>query len=298
MSTPVIAKQRSRKAAWNGFLAGVANHDNTEDPLAVELGYGISAQIMTITPELAKEWLQEKLQVQRNIRSSATGMLVRLINSDKWKLNGATIVFNDADPPELSDGQHRLTACVESDRPIISLVLWGVPTDAFWTMDTGVARNGADAIKALGHNNQTALSAGAQLFWRYDKGLPLKHGGDLRTSPVEIQEVITANPDLVDAVQYARPCSEIIRSQGAGVFCFCVLNRIDHDDAVEFFAKLASGENLIKGDPVLELRRRLTNRPPPLERIYLIFKAWNFFRSRKNVLALRVDMTQGFPAPI
>ena len=266
----------------------------------VDLGLGITAQIMEITPAMAEDWLGGKFQIQRSISKTSVETLVRLITDGKWKLNGATIVFNDENPPALSDGQHRLTACVKSGSPIVSLVLSGVPEDSFWTMDTGRKRTGADAVSSCSFQNSSVLAAAAQLLWRYENGKPLYSGGaiSVRLQPMEIAEVVQTSLDLVDAIPFARPAFSVMRSAGAAVFCFCVLNRVDHDDAVTFFSKLGTGENLVKGDSILELRRRLLNSPPVPERICLVFKAWNAFRNNQNVMALRVDMKQPFPQPI
>ena len=85
---------------------------------AAQLGLGIKAQLMEITPALAEEWLSKNPRVQRTMSQTEVDMLARHITRGEWQLNGGTIVFSTDD--RLCDGQHRLAACVQADKPILS----------------------------------------------------------------------------------------------------------------------------------------------------------------------------------
>lgn len=65
-----------------------------------------------------------------------------------WRVNGETIIFNKSG--ELSNGQHRLSACVEANTPFLAIVLCNVDDDAFATIDTGKIRSGGDVLYLSG----------------------------------------------------------------------------------------------------------------------------------------------------
>lgn len=276
---------------------GIHDQGVADLPL-VSLGMGITAQIVVITPQLAKEWLESNMQVQRTVSSAATGMIARLIKENRWRLNGATIVFNDLG--QLSDGQHRLASCVKSGKSIIAIVVWGIREDAFPTMDTGRVRTGADAVRASGISNSAWISGAANLLLRYKRGEPLhSNQNGFRAAPIEIEEALRNWPGLTEGVAPARRLGKLGGSPASAAFCFYVFHCIDPDDAAFFFEKLATGENLHKGCPILALRTRFINQSVTrYDYVPLVFKAWNAFRKREHVELLRLNANESTPTPV
>src|SRR6266536_2625521 len=116
----------------------------------LKLGLGkTTAQICVITPEIAAGWLARPRQVQRLIIQSTVNTIKRAIEENHWEFNGEPIIWNV--DGELADGQHLLTACAESGKSIIALLIRNVPQDAFCTIDTGRARTGQDVLKSSGY---------------------------------------------------------------------------------------------------------------------------------------------------
>ena len=82
-----------------------------------------TATFMEIVPAQAEQWLNTR-QWQRSLDRALVLTYSRDIAEGMWKPDGNTIKF-DSDG-NLIDGQHRLEACVQADKPIVSLVVWGV----------------------------------------------------------------------------------------------------------------------------------------------------------------------------
>jgi hypothetical protein len=266
----------------------------------VALGMGITAQFMDITPELAEDWLKKNPQVQRKQSKHIVNMISRLILSGEWRINGQTIIFNS--DGKLADGQHRLAAIANSGKTCMSLVLYGVPVSAFETMDSGRARSPADALKAAGFNKTTGLASATAMIYKYNNGIPL-HGAQIKMSPLEISEMVKDDPQIKNALDSAAPCFQVARSVAVPTLCYYVLWKVNRKQCQEFFKKLATGEDLSKGHPILELRRKLIGRPTT-ERTnhqiltHWIIKTWNAFRNGEELAQLRIGPNEELPKPV
>lgn len=97
----------------------------------------------TITPAIADEMLKLNLN-NRNIRPKHVSMLAAAILRGEWRLNGASIVFDEHG--HLLDGQHRLRAVIESGVSIETIIVRGVPRSVMPTIDTGSRRGAADTL--------------------------------------------------------------------------------------------------------------------------------------------------------
>jgi hypothetical protein len=113
---------------------------------------------LKFTPALA-EWVLTNLNPKnrprrsRDIKRFAEDMV-----SGRWFMTGDTIKFNRSG--ELSDGQHRLAACMRAQVPFESYVVFGVPDAAFIVMDTGRKRTSDDTFYVAGVPN-AFVTAGA-----------------------------------------------------------------------------------------------------------------------------------------
>ncbi len=92
----------------------------------------ITVDIMTITVELAIQWLANN-HTSRRKNPAEIERLTRVILDDQWVINGEAIVL-DAEG-RLLDGQHRLEAIVLAGLPVSSVVVKGVDPSAADTID-------------------------------------------------------------------------------------------------------------------------------------------------------------------
>ncbi len=111
-------------------------------------------ELMTITPELAQEWLSVNTH-NRNLRSLLASAYARDIENNKWPITGATISFDVEG--KLLDGQHRLTAIISAGKTIQSFVVRNLPLSARAVTDTGQSRTAADALRLENYNNSKQL---------------------------------------------------------------------------------------------------------------------------------------------
>lgn len=262
-----------------------------------KIGAGISVRLMDITPELAESWLKKNPRVQRNMSQSEVNMLARHNTAGEWMLNGSTIVFDTED--RLCDGQHRLAACVRSDLAITSLVVFGVDPTSFDTMDAGRSRSPRDALKAAGISNQTMVSAACQILYRVENRIPVhsfKSTERVRLSPMEIVQFAKSHKGIEQAATSAAPVARIIHNTGAALACRWLFDRLSRDQAEEFYERLAIGDKLDKGHPVLLLRNSvMPQRRYVVDIMPMMFLAWNAVRKNEPLKKFSFPPTKPLP---
>src|SRR5690242_1675178 len=119
----------------------------------------LQLEIMTITPEIAQEWL-DRGGTNRKITRRRIDAMAAAIQRGEWQLTGEAIKLDSQG--RVRDGQNRLHAIVQADIPVRSVVAHGVGEDAFDVMDTGRSRNAADVLHIHGYPSQNALAAAAR----------------------------------------------------------------------------------------------------------------------------------------
>lgn len=115
-----------------------------------------SFEIVEITPEMAKTMLSANTG-NRKIREKQVAALTRDIESGNWHMNGDAIRFNG--DGTLLDGQHRLVAVIKSGKPIKSLVVHGIDSEAKRTIDTGAKRSAGDYFSFQGIKDPYSVAA-------------------------------------------------------------------------------------------------------------------------------------------
>lgn len=125
-------------------------------------------KIETITPATAAKYLLTNTQEQRHISQAHVDRLVQSMTTGEFDgLNGQTIKFNgSAKKPTLVDGQHRLTAIVQSKRTQKMAVLRGVSENAFKTIDNDQASRTVENYYQI-HNQEHAKVAAQVARWTY-----------------------------------------------------------------------------------------------------------------------------------
>jgi hypothetical protein len=228
----------------------------------------------------------------------------------EWRLNNDAIVF--AEDGRLLNGQHRLSALIQSKTTQTFLVVYGVAESSQLTMDIGQRRNYADhlTMQGIGKNHQ-ALTVALRVLFAYlraherclTNGEFMESYGNAAGKPTfqQLDEVLAlAGEGLTHAVSAAS--SAILRSKTApalhgSVGAFAVPIYLvreackDHDrDPKDFEIGVFTGADLGVGDPRLLLRShtRLTHarRQSGFEvLIYLhTFNCWWEGLTRKTLL--------------
>jgi len=112
-----------------------------------------------ITPEKAKELLENNAENQRKINKQRIKKYAEDMKNGSWVYNGETIIVSKSG--KLIDGQHRLMAVVESGCEIETAFVDDVPDeqdgiDTFCTINSE-NRNNADVLYIDGFKEETSL---------------------------------------------------------------------------------------------------------------------------------------------
>ena len=113
-------------------------------------------KVIHVTPEIATEWLGHNYEKNRHIRVSYVNQLTEVMRSGRFVAdNGQTIVFGENGT--LYDGQHRLSAIIESGCAQDLLVVWVKDGEkAYLTIDNGTKRQAGDFLRELKDQNACA----------------------------------------------------------------------------------------------------------------------------------------------
>lgn len=107
----------------------------------------MKTQLMTITPQLAREFLEHNAPKNRRIRPNKVAQLLAAFKRGEYVTTHQGVAFNEAG--ELIDGQHRLAAIAQmpEDFSVAMLVSTGVKDAAFRVMDTHSVRKHGDLLQ-------------------------------------------------------------------------------------------------------------------------------------------------------
>jgi hypothetical protein len=107
---------------------------------------GWSTSIETITPDMARYWLEHHNHGNRPIKKSVVAKYAEIMLAGKWITSPEGIIFSSSNPARLLQGQHRLMAIAESGVTIPMLVVRGADESVFSVLDRGITRSAADAL--------------------------------------------------------------------------------------------------------------------------------------------------------
>lgn len=131
----------------------------------------IKSERKYITPDIAEEFLHYN-ESNRGIVKTSLAKIKQDMLSGKFKENGDSIRFSESG--RLIDGQHRLTASVESGCSFWTTVVTGVAEDATRTIDTGKSRSSADVLSMntdLSSTEAAAIASAIKYIIPHDKNL-------------------------------------------------------------------------------------------------------------------------------
>lgn len=251
-------------------------------------------KIVTITPEIAKRLLEINT-ANRPLNEAHVRSLAREMEAGKWQFNGDPIRFSGR---FLLDGQHRLEACVRSEKAFTAVVISGLSDDVFATIDIGVRRNAAHTLAVAGEQNTSKLAAALRFVNRYTTG---RMGKTVKLSNTEVQDELHKHPGLRESVdRFAKlPTKLIPLSVLSGLhYLFSMKDRALADTVVE---QVIHGVGLLEGDAVHILRERLVANAASkssLSEDYiaaLFIKAWNSVRTQTPLKSLRYREGGAFP---
>ncbi len=261
------------------------------------------AEFMKISPRKAAEWLDAAPDGNRNISPVHVNKLARDMRAAQWAVNGEAFVLDNAG--RLLDGQHRCRAIIESGCTITSLVVMGVKSSSFDTLDSGRARTAGDVLAAKGISNPRHVATIARILWRIvEHEITGWSGSPMRATIRELETFIDDGrlEDIQLAVtRSSRGLTGILPRSVSGPLYY-LFYKLDPESADAFFDRLRDGVELASKSPILMLRNRLMEdrtriaKLPILDKAALTIKAWNAVRSGKPMGVLRwASSREDFP---
>lgn len=246
------------------------------------------------------------VDTNRKIVKSRVARIARDILNGEWVLNNQAIGIGVGD--FLLDGQHRLEALLlaaetNPDVTIESWVMWNADPKAMMTVDIGGNRVGRDQLAMLGIGNGSQVASALRLVWVYDN-LPYDYQAWRREqfSPTQLRELATKHADLIE--NYSMGSGAMGLLTPAAVAAALYLIRRDRPDLMEvlprFLEPLKTGENLVKGSPILALREWARNAQKGGRRregtmmMILLLRAFNHWVEDNKVKAMRFSPDEPF----
>lgn len=251
-------------------------------------------QIENVTPSLAAAWLERNTS-NRPLRSSKVESHAEAMKRGEWKFNGDPIRFSlDG---TLLDGQHRLSAVVKSGIAQKFLIINGLSSDVFATIDTGSTRSASDILALSGMKNSASMASGARMFMYWKKsGSPVTPHARSQATNTQILEFCKDNELIQRASSYA--CNNKFISKfmtpSIGIFIYMAISEKSETLAVEFLDAVSARETSTEGGPAILLREKLLemagarNAVSRQHKTAIVMKAFRLWRSGKTAKHLSV----------
>lgn len=248
-----------------------------------------SAQIMTVTHEMAGDWLDYRsrpgTEHQRKLSKAKVAQYTEEMNAGRWRTTPQGLIFDTVG--WMFNGQHRLQAL--RDSVLESLDFWVFPDEAadlFALVDTGAVRQ----ARQLYNGRYASAVTTAPRYLR--DGLIGIYATTM--SPAAVLTAVEQWPELVTHAPAAQGMQQKLRiPAGPHLAVLAQAERTIHRDRIlEWINGVTFGTDLSAGDPRLHIRERFVNqagRREPEVNYNLIAKAWNLFArgERTQILTWR-----------
>lgn len=276
--------------------------DEAPERHQVRIHFRQTATLEAITPAVAAQYLTCNL-LNRRLRPSVVSNYADDMSENNWIENGEPIQFDWYG--NLIDGQHRLSAIVQSGKTLNLWVMRGMDPDAQKRIDSGVNRTFADQLSMRGVINPLDVSSLARRIHLY---LHQAERVDFNKGSVSHakRELILARfpylPELVHEVEVDTKRISIPLSVKSFTFWLLAGEQTEEfpwgvriDAVREFFHLWVTGANLEADNPILILRDRIVREKELYGKyefqgraFWLAVMAWNHWRSGRTVKKLQL----------
>jgi len=273
---------------------------------------------MKISPRCAKRMKELVPSFQRNLIKSQIKNLGIAISRGEYVPTGDSIMFDTCG--NCINGQQRLSACIEQEKPIVCNVSTGYdPIKTYKAVDAYWRKKGFNAmLKYAGYQNCNKLSAALTWVYRYQKGLLSYESKNFETTQIGF-DVLIKNPEIEKSLPYGSKMGKDIASCSIVASCHYLCAMIDRKQANECFDAMALGSSngfaLQINNPIFQCRRALQDnyikeKTTAYSKMRLAFKLamlikmWNAWRLHKRLRSAgtlywrKKDINEPFPKPI
>jgi hypothetical protein len=252
-----------------------------------------------ITPEVAASMMATNVG-NRPISRQHVGRLAASMIRGEWDLNGATIKV--ASTGRLLDGQHRLSACVQSGCAFESLVVYGLPEESFATIDQGSrGRKISDVLAIETGANMKNVSAALVVLYQFRllHEIPPSSASSTEGFSVAVaREMLNKHTGVIDSVAVSNSIPIWRNAQCAAVHY--LFGMVDSDLAMDFAQVMREGSSDLRRpfnvfrEGIIRLRRSSAS-PNRREASARAIKAFNAERTGKKLGILTWRSNEDFP---
>lgn len=119
-------------------------------------GQSITNCVVSVTPELARKWLDTNIQNNRRVIMGKVDKWAKVMQEGKWRLGDPILFDKDG---RLFQGQHRLHAVIKSGATVDFVVIHGYDEECAQVVDLGVNRRLHDVARLQGKKTGPAEAA-------------------------------------------------------------------------------------------------------------------------------------------
>ena len=259
-----------------------------------------------ITPQRAEALLANNLH-NRKLSKTLVSQYTQLMQRGEWRFNGDAIRMTS--DGILIDGQHRLTAIVESGIPQPYVIIRGLDAASFKTIDAGKKRSTGDMLSIAGYKGAVAgLAAGARAMFLYDSGVfwsKASQSVDWNPPSAQIIDYVDAHPEVARAfyrIHESYRYAMKLMGSGPATLALTLRERVNARVGHQFMEGIESGVTRGEDDARLLLRETLlrqrlgSRRTMHWEEVAAFtLKAMNAYFQEKPIRMLRWKKNESMP---
>ncbi len=280
---------------------------------------GFYVELVRITPDQAQAILAKQPEgeerINRRLSQHSVRRIAHSLEKGHWQLNGETLVFDGSD--KLLDGQHRLAGCIKAETSFETMVIRGVPQDAFQTLDSGKPRSIADAYGIQGIPNAALMAAtlGKIYIWENFGEMKDRRRMHIRPDKGDLDVVLELYPEVEVSVKQSEKwrrdghCKELGLTPSMAAFTHWLLTKNRPRLAPVFLEQFVEGIDVARHTPTYALRRAFINaigdnvgyrgkvalRVTDRIGMHLIIKAWRMHLKGEPCKVLKIGKVEEFP---
>lgn len=233
---------------------------------------------------MAQKMLESNVN-NRKLAENIVAQYTRDMSNDQWKLNGETIKISKSGV--LLDGQHRLHACIRSNKDFDVMLVEGLDDEVFDTIDTGKKRTAGQIISIAGYEHANLLASSIRLINLYERKAlkPTKGGHAKNLTASEIVDWINAHTFIIEAAKEGKRLEKICNGSAATAAYYLMYLK-NYVTTCKYFTDIHSGENLSAGDPALAVRNRMFAKGKnfnSFEQLVVLIRGWNAIRNHQKL---------------
>lgn len=240
-----------------------------------------------VTPDRATQLLAT-MSENRNLRQPVVDAYCRDLVAGRWLIAESIKLDRDG---HLIDGQHRLSAIIQTGEAIDTFVTYNLDPAAKDVIDTNAVRKTGDVLRMAGYQNTTTLAATLRIGVLVELGM-IRDSGGLKTGGGQYRQThaqelafLESYPEIATIVDtYTQAARKVKMATSSYTYGAWVLTRLDESAFEEFSSAMTQRATDGYGDARLALldycesAKDQGQRVGVGEALFALYTAWNAWR--------------------